>query len=232
MLNDCQLNTDMIHIIYSHGRCGSTLFAQLLAACVYTQENTNPTLKGFLHGKYIHHDMNSDVELLRNQRIIHTHQVDSRYNELSKNNIMYFLTRRNIVETLASLMIAQYTKGYNYIPGAKNSKMNKRTFWSKPPTSEKLSLPDSRVQALVESYNYFITKDHYECRRQNANTHLVFYEDWIGDFSKLPFDANYNHDLNYKLTNKIPIDKLEWVDYNILIGQVLKFNNGSTELQV
>lgn len=232
MLNVCQLNTDMIHIIYSHGRCGSTLFAQLLAACVYTQENTNPNLKDFNSVKYIHHDMNSNVELLRNQRVIHTHQMDSRYSELSKNNIMYFLTRRNIVETLSSLMIAQHTNGYNYVPGEKDSKMNKRAFWSKPPTSQKLSFSDSRVQTLVESFNFFISKDYRECRRRNTNTHLVFYEDWIGDFSKLPFDANYNHDLNYKLTNKIPIDKHEWVDYNILIDQVKRFNNGSTELQM
>lgn len=222
----------MIHIVYSHGRCGSTLFAQILAASIYSKESNNPRAKDFNSVMYIHHDMNSNVELLQNQRIIHTHRMDKRYNNLSRNNKMYFLTRRNIVETIASLMIAQHTKGYNFVPGEKNTKMNTKKYWKRPPSS-KLALSDTRIQTLVESYNFFISNEHLTWKRRNRdNTHLVFYEDWISDFSKLPFEDNYNYDLNYKLTNKIPIDKLEWVDYGLLTSQVKRFNNGSIHLQM
>ena len=223
----------MTHVIYSFGRCGSTLLAQLIAASLYTQNTTKSKVSEFKINEYVHHDNNSNLELLQNQKVIHTHQLYRRYDNIIKNSTMVFCTRRDIVETISSLMIAQHSRGYNFSPGEKNSGNAKKTPWRNIPKN-KLTMEDSVVQKLILSYYSFIKIDYPQCKQHNPKSHhLLYYEDWIYDFSKLSFlNLNYDQELNFKLTKKIPIDKHEWVNYGVLIDQVKRFNNGSTQIEI
>lgn len=227
----------MTYIIYSFGRCGSTLLAQLISATIYTQEKTKPKNLDFKTDDYLYHDdKNVNTELLQNQKIIHTHVLDQRYTRLIKdqNNTIIFCTRRDIVETIASLLIAERVQQYNYLPGRKfkGKNMNNRKAWLNEP-GQKLVAEDKIIESLISSYYNFINNRYPKCRKQNGNVQLLYYEDWIYDFSKLSFlNIQYNLELNSQLTKKIPIDKRNWVDYDLLTNQVKYFNKGSTQIEI
>jgi len=234
------------YIIFSQGRCGSTLLADLIGATLYSKERNirytkDPRLPNkitkytseavtqrFDKRKFVFSDddVSPGVEL-KKYKVIHTHWLDHRYKELMKTSTIFFCTRRDLVETISSLMIARHSGVYNYF---KHLKENSADRWSNIPT-EKLVLPDDQVKTYVADA-YDLTERYKNCKQKNANAHLLFYEDWIHNFENLPFKIEYNLDLNRKLSQKVPVDKKQWVDYDKLTQQVLEFNNGSTQMKM
>ena len=232
------------YIVFSHGRCGSTLLADLIAAKLYSNEgNTryvkdkrNPNkvakfsaevvAKRFDKKKYVFSDDDvTPAAELKKYKVIHTHQLDHRYKELQKTSTIFFCTRRDLVETISSLMIAQHSGTWNHFLHLKNHSHN---HWNDVPT-EKLVIPEDQVKRIVNGA-YGLIESYKNCKRQNTNTHLLFYEDWIHNFENLPFKTFYNRDLNLKMSRKIPVNKKQWVDYPKLTQQVKEANNGSRQL--
>ena len=216
------------YIIFSHGRCGSTLLAELIGAVLYTKDEKHTTVKDFNKPNYVFFDTDfAPATSMEKHKVIHTHILDHRYDELKKTSTMFFCGRKNLVEAISSLMIAQHVGIYNHFS---HSKDHSRLRWSNTPT-EKLVISDDQVRNFIKG-EYVLIELFNNCKQQNPNTHLLFYEDWIYNFENLPIKVEYSQDLNYKLSKKIPVDKKEWVDYQQLTQQILKFNNGSTQLKI
>lgn len=235
------------YIIFSYGRCGSTLLADLIGATLYSKERNirytkdkrrankidkfpaDVVVERFAKHEYVFSDDNVSPGVeLQKYKVIHTHQLDHRYVELTKTSTIFFCTRRDLVETISSQMIAHHSGVYNHFLHLKN---HSHEHWSNNIPTEKLVLPDDQVNRHVKGA-YGLIERYKKCKQQNANAHLLFYEDWIRNFENLPFKVEYNQDLNHKMSRKVPVDKKEWVDYDRLTQQILKFNNGSTQLKI
>ena len=234
------------YIVFSYGRCGSTLLADLIGATLYSKEKNirytkdtrlpnkiskfpaEDVVKRFAKHNYVFSDddVTPGVEL-KKYPVIHTHMLDHRYEELMKTSTIFFCTRRDLVETISSLMIAQHSGVYNNFLHLEN---HSREHWNNTPT-EKLIFSDDQIRSITNGA-YGIIDQYKKCKQQNANTHLLFYEDWIHNLENLPFKVEYNQDLNSKMSRKVPVDKKQWVDYDKLTQQVLEFNNGSTQLKI
>ena len=234
------------YIIFSYGRCGSTLLADLIAATLYSKEKNirytkdkrlankigkfpaDVVVNRFAKHEYVFSDDDvSPGTELKKYKVIHTHMLDRRYEELMKTSTIFFCTRRDLVETISSQMIAHHSGVYNHFLHLENHSHEQ---WSDIPT-EKLVLQDDQVKRHVVGA-YGLIERYKNCKQQNANAHLLFYEDWIRNFENLPFNVEYNQDLNRKMSRKVPVDKKQWVDYDKLTQQVQEINNGSTQLKM
>ena len=220
----------MKYLIFSYGRCGTTLLADLIGAHLYYKEFPRSNSDHFQKQDFAIFDKQNSKEKLEQARVIHTHILDDRFDEMKKTRTMIYCVRRDILETIASLRIAEQSQTYNYytIPEAGGG-IDK---WQRKVPENPLKLTDTRVEKLIDSY-YDLINEYRVNLKQNPNSHLLFFGDWITNFQNIPVENfSYNLDCNHKFSKKIPIVKEDWVDYDHLANQIRRFNNGSLELKL
>jgi len=229
----------MKYIVYSNfGRCGSTLLSEIIGAYLYNEDYEkekklkpddrswpDPNPKYILFANYQH-----QLHELERYKVIHTHQINEQYHSLIKSATMCYCTRKDVVESISSHLIAQYTKVYNHFS---HTEYNSAENWKNIPT-EKLTCTDEFVKDAIYSHHTLLTQ-YQESKQQNPNTYLFYYEDWIGDFNSLPFTNNFKYTPNFdnfNLCKKVPVSKKEWVDYPRLIQQVNNFKNSFPQIEI
>jgi hypothetical protein len=220
----------MKYIIFSYGRCGTTLLTDLIGAHLFNKEFPGSKADHFNRPDFVIFDKQNSKEKLEQARVIHTHTLNNRFDEMKKTRTVIYCVRRDIRETIASLRIAEHSRIYNHFTNPKAN--DDITRWQRKVPKNLLNLTDTRVKKLVDAIHGLID-DYHVNLKQNPNSHLLFFEDWITNFKNIPVENfNYNLECNYKFSKKIPIVKEDWVDYDHLANQIRKFNNGSLELKL
>ena len=219
-----------MYIVYSHGRTGSTLLAELLGCYYLTKYKPELAFPGkFRRDQFVLWD-SSDIVTpeLETYPVIHTHYFKrntERFIPLMDKRKIFYSVRRSIVETVASSYIADQSDYWQHYTNFRDERRPGQKI------SHQLTVPHGYVISIVNGLNQMI--NNYKQGKANGwDAHLMVYEDWIHNFQSIPVENFYYHqELNSLLSKKIPVDKKKLVDYNDLEKKIMRIH-GSLELEV
>ena len=220
-----------MYIVYSHGRVGSTLLAELIGCHWISKNKPKEAFPGkYAKDKYVLWDPgDTGLEELSKYPVIHTHffgQCRERYGYLPNERMIIYCARRSLTETVASSWIAETSGYWQHYTHFKDSREPGQHIDSQ------LKVPHGYVKSIVQSA-HGIVRRYNQGKEQGWNAHLVVYEDWIHNFQALPIDNfQYNQELNLILSKKMPVDKKKLIDYNDLNKKIKLINNGQLELEL
>ena len=219
-----------MYIVYSNGRTGSTLLAELLGCYYVTKYEPESAFPGrFQKTKFVLWDTPEiDLPELEAYPVIHTHYFKSnaqRFIPLVDKRKIFYSVRRSIVETVASSWIADQSGYWQHYTNYRDDRSPGQMI------DNQLTVPHGYVISIVNGLHQMIK--HYKQGKDNGwDAHLMVYENWVHDFQSIPVENFYYHqELNTLLPKKIPVNKKQLVDYSDLKNKIMLVN-GSLELEV